>query len=199
MAIEMSEFDNFDPHEGKFVNTDNSEDALRASGVFIDESKNDKKFTLDEALALMDEAKNKGSLKDGDIIGNYIYNAVTDSLISLDNILEGVEDSEICDNDIEEVDFADSEDEVIEFEISDNQDNDNDKDDFVPDMQNKDGLSSAESEVSFKIGRDNNYCICTLGKTTENDITDISTRRCPLANRGTCKRYSQLMSIYKPV
>lgn len=190
MAIEMSEFDNFDPHEGKFININNSEDAFRTSEV--SESKSDKKFTLDEALDITDEAKSKGTLKDGDIVGNYIYNAVTDCLIPLDHLLEGsdiqkIEDSEIYDNDIDEVDFADSvEDEVIEFENSDSQ-------------SDNDSLFSAESEMSFKVGKSDNYCICTLGRTSEDDITDLSTRKCPLANRGTCKRYSQLMSIYKTV
>lgn len=191
MAIEMSEFDNFDPHEGKFINTDNSEDVQRASGV-IDESKSDKKFTLDEALAIMDEAKDKGTLKDGDIVGNYIYNAVTDSLIPLDYLFGGrdnqkIEDSEIYDNDIEEVDFSDSvEDEVIEFENSDSQ-------------SGNDSSFSAKSEISFKVGKSGNHCICTLGRTSEYDIIDISTRKCPLANRGTCERYSQLMSICRLV
>lgn len=193
MAIEMSEFDNFDPHEGKFINTDSSEDDFKVSGV--SESKNDKKFTLDEALDITDEAKSKGTLKDGDIVGNYIYNAVTDCLIPLDNFLEvsdtqKIEDSEIYDNDIDEVDFADSvEDKVIEFENSDSQSGN----------ESNDSSFSAKSEISFKVGEIGNHCICTLGRTSEYDIIDISTRKCPLANRGTCKRYSQLMSIYKTV
>lgn len=193
MAIEMSEFDNFDPHEGKFINTGNSEDAFKVSGV--SESRNDKKFTLDEALNITDEAKSKGTLKDGDIVRNYIYNAVTDCLIPLDNLLgvsdtQKIENSEIYDNDIDEVDFADSvEDEVIEFENSDSQSGN----------ESNDSSFSAKSEISFKVGKSGNHCICTLGRTSEYDIIDISTRKCPLVNRGTCKRYSQLMSIYKTV